>query len=96
MIEIISGISTVLAVMGVMLNNRLNRLCFVVWLASNGISAGIHINYHLWSMTARDLIFFILAIEGFFRWKRIHQNKSECVDCGYINGCRFKDCRRKK
>ena len=39
-IEIIGWIVTVIAVYGVLLNNRRRRACFAVWLVSNTLSAG--------------------------------------------------------
>ena len=68
MIELFGTISTVLAVSGVMLNNRLNRACFVVWMVSNAISAVLHVSTGIWSLVFRDVIFFALTIEGLYRW----------------------------
>jgi len=68
MLEIAGLIVTVLAVWGVLLNNRLNRTCFLLWLVSNLISAGIHCVMGPWSLVVRDVIFFILAAEGWLLW----------------------------
>jgi len=68
--ETIGIICTILAVAGVVLNNRKMRPCFIMWLFSNGISLWIHLQAGIWSLAFRDLIFFILAIEGWYRWKK--------------------------
>ena len=70
MIEFLSGISTALAVTGVMLNNRLKISCFYVWLISNSICAGIHINAGLLTLAAKDVIFIVMAFEGILLWRR--------------------------
>jgi len=69
-IEVIGTFATVLAVIGVLANNRRLRWCFLVWLVSNTLSAGIHAHAAIWSLFARDVIFIVLAIEGWFRWGR--------------------------
>jgi nicotinamide riboside transporter PnuC len=68
MIEIFGLISTVIAVTGVLGNNRRRRWCFMMWLVSNAISAVIHIYSGIWSLALRDVIFFILAAEGWILW----------------------------
>ena len=67
-IEIISTLSTILAVIGVLLNNRLNHYCFYIWLISNSLCAFVHIDARLWSLAVRDVIFIGLAYEGLYRW----------------------------
>ena len=69
MLEIIGTITTVIAVAGVILNNRKIRWCFVLWMVSNFLSAVIHINTGVWSLVVRDLIFLVLAIEGYRLWR---------------------------
>ena len=66
--EIFGIIATILAVAGVLLNNRLDRNCFYVWIVSNCIVLGIHFKSGLWSLAVRDFIFIVLAIEGLIRW----------------------------
>jgi len=70
MIELIGTIATILAVAGVILNNRRLRLCFVLWLISNTLTLGIHAETAVWSLVARDAIFLVLAIEGWIKWGR--------------------------
>ena len=68
--EIIGIIATILAVVGVITNNRRLRVCFLLWLVSNGLTGAIHAQAGIWSLLVRDVIFFVLAIEGWFKWGR--------------------------
>lgn len=67
-IEIIGTIALILGVLGVLLNNRKLRICFIVWMVSNALSAGIHAYVGPWSLAARDMVFFCLSIEGWIKW----------------------------
>lgn len=67
-IEVFSWLATIIAVAGVILNNRQSPWCFAVWLVSNSLTAGIHLRSRLWALTVRDLIFLALAVEGWWRW----------------------------
>ncbi len=69
MIEIIGIIATIVAVGGVVLNNRKYRWCFVLWMVSNSLSCLIHLQTGPWSLVGRDLIFLVLAVEGYYRWR---------------------------
>jgi len=66
--EIIGIIATIFAVIGVITNNRRLRICFLLWLLSNALSGIIHVHAGIWSLLIRDIIFFVLAIEGWFKW----------------------------
>ena len=68
LIEILSLTAMAIAVTGVVLNNHRLRICFVLFLVSNSLCAAVHIHSHLWGMFARDSIFFLLAIHGWWRW----------------------------
>ena len=73
MIELIGIIATVLAVVGVLANNRRLRVCFLVWMVSNFLTGAIHANtlyyqFDIWPLLLRDVVFFGLAIEGWVRW----------------------------
>jgi len=69
MTEIIGWLSSAMAVFGVVLNNRRIRVCFLLWIASNSASAGIHAMEHMWYYAARDLVFLVLAVDGWYRWR---------------------------
>ena len=68
MLEVIGIIATILAVTGVVLNNRRLRVCFIIWFVSNALSLIIHAQTGVWSLTARDAIFLVLAVEGWIKW----------------------------
>ena len=70
MIEIIGIISTILAITGVIANNRRLRWCFIIWMVSNAMSLAIHAEAGIWSFVARDAVFLALAVEGWFKWGR--------------------------
>jgi nicotinamide riboside transporter PnuC len=69
-VEFISIIGTVLAVLGTVLNNRRRRACFWVWMACNLLTLPVHVYAGLWSLAARDVLFFILAVDGLIRWSK--------------------------
>jgi len=69
MIEIFGIFATMLAVLGVIFNNRKMIFCFYLWIVSNAITAAIHYDAGIYSLLVRDMIFFGLAIEGLLRWK---------------------------
>lgn len=75
--EIVGVFATVLAVVGVITNNRRLRWCFLLWMVSNALSGGIHVHAGIWSFVVRDAIFFVLAIEGWFKWGRSEKKSSE-------------------
>lgn len=68
--EYLGIIATALAVTGVLLNNRMNRWGFALWVVSNLLCLRLHAVAGLISLAARDIIFTVLAVEGFFRWSR--------------------------
>ena len=68
MTEIIGTISGALAITGVLLNNRKLRGCFLVWIFSNSVSLGLHVDAGLYSLAVRDAVFLILAFEGWIKW----------------------------
>jgi len=73
---IIGWIASAGAIAGVVLNNYRVRLCFIVWLCTNAISAALHVRGYLMgdgamlSLAARDLIFMLLAVHGWRAWGR--------------------------
>ena len=70
-IEIIGIAATILAVVGVLANNRRLRWCFLVWMISNTLSGIIHAYAGIWSLFVRDMMFLVLAVEGWKKWKNI-------------------------
>ena len=70
MTELIGSIATVLAIAGVLANNRRKRVCFAIWVISNSLTLVIHAQTGVWSLVVRDAVFLILAVEGWFKWGR--------------------------
>ncbi len=71
MINLFGIISTILAVAGVVANNNRKAVCFYFWMVANTITCGLHVSAGVgeyWPLIARDIIFFILAIDGLRRW----------------------------
>ena len=73
LIEILGWLATAVALIGVWMNNRRLRACFVLWLASNAMTFGIHAAVGMWPMAARDLAFFVMAIHGWRLWGAANQ-----------------------
>jgi len=69
-LEVLGMIAMVLAVIGVLLNNRKNRNCFYVWFISNIILIYVHLNVDLYSLVVRDIVFLLLAVEGWYKWRK--------------------------
>lgn len=69
-ITIVEWTATVTAIVGVMLNNQLDRRCFFAWLISNAISGWMHWRKAMWSLLVRDAVFFVLAIYGIYAWSQ--------------------------
>ena len=67
--EGLGAIAAILAVLGVVLNNRRMICCFYLWIVSNFLSGLIHYDAGLWAMLARDVIFIGLALEGIWKWR---------------------------
>ncbi len=67
--EILGAIVVVLAVTGVILNNRKLISCFYFWTVTNSICAYLHWTAGMYALTVRDLVFLILAFEGWYRWR---------------------------
>jgi len=68
MTELIGSIATVLAIIGVVGNNRRLRWCFLLWMVSNSLTLVIHAQTGVWSLVVRDAVFLVLAVEGWHRW----------------------------
>ena len=74
--ELFGWLAMVGAIIGVLLNNYRLRLCFLVWLCTNAISAALHVRGYslgdgaMLSLAVRDLIFMLLAVHGWRAWGR--------------------------
>lgn len=77
MVELVGLAAAITAVTGVVLNNRMNILCFYFWLVSNFLSAGLHAAAGMWSLCGRDIVFLLLAVEGLIRWTEARRGDNE-------------------
>ena len=68
--ELAGAIAGVLAIGGVVMNNHRMIACFHVWMVSNALCGVLHVQAGMWSLAARDAVFFILAIDGAWRWRK--------------------------
>jgi len=64
------------AIAGVYLNNHRIRFCFVIWAITNSGTAYIHITAAQGGLAFRDIVFLILAVQGWFLWGRNSQTNS--------------------
>ena len=67
---IVEIIVLILAVLGVVFNNKKVILCFPIWMISNAMAGYIHMDGQLYGMLVRDLAFFVLCIQGWYCWRR--------------------------
>ena len=77
--EIIGGIACVLAVVGVLLNNRKMIGCFYFWIESNSLGGLLHWAAGQYTLCARDVIFLALAVAGFWKWRN-EKNKIAALE----------------
>jgi nicotinamide riboside transporter PnuC len=83
--EVLGWIGTLVAVVGVVLNNRLRIEGFCVWWVSNVLFAVIHAAAGMVAMTVRDLVFLGLAVHGFIVWRK-KQKAPKTKKCPYVTG----------
>jgi nicotinamide riboside transporter PnuC len=61
---------TVLSILGVVLNINKRRVCFVVWGITNFSWAWIDFKSDLPEQAALFLVYFVLAVWGWFKWRK--------------------------
>lgn len=69
-VEIIGTFALILAVLGAIFNARKFRVGFIIWMVSNILCAIIHTSTGVLTLLLKDFIFFVLCIDGYFRWGR--------------------------
>ena len=55
-VELTGWAAMAIALVGVWLNNRRRRACFVMWLVSNAITFGIHVAAGMWRINQRCIV----------------------------------------
>ncbi len=68
--DFISWIVTILSIVGVILNIKKLRICFVIWIVTNGFWMIYDFVNGLYSQSLLFLIYLILAVWGVIEWKR--------------------------
>ncbi len=63
-------IITVLSIIGVVLNIKKNKYCFIIWTITNGSWCIYDFIIGAYAQSFLFLIYFILAIWGIYEWKR--------------------------
>lgn len=63
-------ILTVLSVIGVVLNIRQNRVCFVVWSFTNAAWCVIDSMHGIYAQSALFALYFMLSLWGMYEWRR--------------------------
>lgn len=58
------------AIYGVILNNHRIRFCFLIWIFTNAAAGIFHVQSAQYGLLFRDLVFLILAVHGWFLWKK--------------------------
>jgi len=59
-----------LSIVGVILNIRHKKICFIVWMASNGSWAIIDYRAGLYAQSALFVVYFALAVWGWWAWRK--------------------------
>jgi len=75
MIEIIGIVGLMFVIAGSLANNRKMIICFPLWMISNILYYGVHLEIHhfqthVWSLLVRDLFFMYVCIDGYLRWRK--------------------------
>ena len=63
-------ILTAISIAGVILNIKHNRICFILWIISNGFWVIIDFQKKIPAQGFLFLIYFGLAVWGLFAWKK--------------------------
>lgn len=69
MIETITWIIAIAALVGVWLNIKKDRRSFMIWACTNGYWAIYDGYYGLYAQASLFAVYFVLAIVGLFKWK---------------------------
>ena len=58
-----------LGLLGTVLNIHKKRICFIVWFVSSSLWVIVGIINELHGLTARGIVYSILALYGYYKWK---------------------------
>ena len=68
--EVMKWSLAALSIVGVVLNIRRRRECFVVWCATNAAWTAVDVIHGVWAQAALQFVYFLLAIWGLMEWKK--------------------------
>ena len=68
-IIIASWVIAALSIVGVHYNIHKKRICFLFWMVTNASWIVIDIVYGVYAQAALMLVYFVLAIRGYIKWK---------------------------
>jgi nicotinamide riboside transporter PnuC len=68
-VDILIYLITSLSLLGTYLNIKKNKLCFIIWIVTNVSFAIINMYIDMYSQSAVFIIFAILSIYGYLKWK---------------------------
>ena len=60
---------TGLSLVGVVLNIKQKRSCFIIWGVTNAAWAGVDLNAGLYAQAVLFAVYFVLAVWGYMAWK---------------------------
>ena len=72
MISEISWVVTVMSIVGVVLNIKKKKSCFVIWSGTNGFWAVYDFYIGAYAQSALFTVYFVLAIYGLIEWGGSH------------------------
>jgi nicotinamide riboside transporter PnuC len=61
---------TLASLVGVVLNIRLDRRCFYVWVLTNAAWMAVDFSRQLYAQSALFAVYFALSVWGIFQWKK--------------------------
>ncbi|HRR45286.1 MAG TPA: nicotinamide mononucleotide transporter [Mesotoga sp.] len=62
-----------LSIFGVVLNNHKRIECFYVWIFTNAVWCIVDFYYGIYSQATLFFVYFLLAIHGWWSWKKIER-----------------------
>jgi len=68
--EVMKWTLAALSIVGVVLNIRRRRECFIVWCATNAAWTVVDVVHQVWAQAALQFVYFLLAIWGLIEWKK--------------------------
>lgn len=71
----IESLTVFLSILGVILNIRHDKRCFVIWLCSNVTWAGVDIYHEVYSQALLQALYAGLSVWGIWSWRKQKEGK---------------------